>query len=199
MTSESTKLIKWYAPFRYIWRGDAGELRLLLDDDNLRYFARIGIVESLSLLGVERHSVELTPQNGADREMIESYLNNMIPLKIKGRRGFRARSKRPRKAFVVTVRTDTIPLVSVEEQEKRIRAQRNIDSISKMNRLNIFLPDLNQHQCFKTNHGVRCTGALVSERVYGQEDTEVTVIDMWRCPICGDLVDYVVLRNRNPL
>ena len=197
MTGKSTKLIKWYAPFRYIWRGNAGELELLLDDDNLRYFARIGIVESLSLLGVERHSVELTPQNGADREMIESYLDKMIPLKIKGRRSFRARRKPRRKAPAATVRTHIIPLVSIEEREKRIQAQKNVDSILEMNRLNIFSPDSNEHQCFRIKHGVRCTGILILERVDGQQETEAT-IDMWSCPICGDSVDYVVLRNRSP-
>ena len=40
---------------------------------------------------------------------------------------------------------------------------------------------------------LRCQGAMMGERVY----TRSGEIHMSRCPYCGDMVDSIVLLNRN--
>ncbi len=48
-----------------------------------------------------------------------------------------------------------------------------------------------QHSCF------RCGGFLVSEYCFDLLETGDIDICTWRCLQCGDLVDSVILQNRN--
>lgn len=184
------KLI-WRAPFKFKWQGSVEELHSLLDDDEIKHLARIGIIESS---GTRHCIVELTPQNGADREKIETHLNKMIPRKVKGRKSFHARNK-PRKAMAIkALKNREVPYIPIEEHGKMNREQINVERTSEINRLNI-LPDSDEHLCSRKNYGVVCGSLLVEELVYNEDEFD-SPIEMFRCCICGDLVDKVVLMNR---
>ncbi len=194
--------VEWHAPFQFKWRGDAEELCLLLDDDNVRHFARVGIIVPS---GTRHCKVEITPQNGAHREMIERYLNQMVPLKIKGRRGFRARRKTQTTPSAVRIKkkpvhapvlqdNQRVPQVSIEEQERRIQEQANADRLSEIDRLNIFPPGSDEYPCLNIRHGIRCDGNMELEEV--RSETYALAFLMWKCLICREVVDKIVLQNR---
>lgn len=176
-------------PFKLEWRGDIHELRSLLDDDTLQYVARVGLVESFT---ARHHVVELTPQNGGDRKMIENYFNKTKPPNIRRRRSFPVTNK-PRPVPVIP-KSQRIPHISPEEHGRRIREQADADRLSEIGRLNIFPPGSDKRPCFKIKNGVRCEGNMELGEV--RSPAYALVFRMWKCPICGDSVDMVVLQNR---
>ena len=176
-------------PFKMEWRGSLGELLLLLDHDTLRYFACVGPVESL---GDGHHVVELAPQHGASQEMIENYFGKKKRPQTRRRRTSRAASE-PRKE-PVRAENQRVPKVSDKEQERRIREQAKADLILVKDRLNIFPAGSDERPCFNVRHGVRCEGTLMLIEV--RSVACAVPIYMWDCPICGDSVDGVVLKNR---
>ena len=45
----------------------------------------------------------------------------------------------------------------------------------------------------------RCNGLMVSERIYDFEGISSDLcVDGYRCLICGNLVDTLILKNRSP-
>lgn len=174
-------------PFTFEWRGDIDELRLLLDNDNLRYFARVGPIKSS---GVRCHSVELTPQNGGNQEMLQNYFHPKKPPKTRRRRSFYATSKLHKPPLIP--KSQRVSHVSIEEQKRRIQAQERINRIGERDRLNIFPPGSNERRCFKIRNGIRCERTLMR----GEVRTVTGTMWMWNC-LCGDSVDRVVLQNRD--
>src|SRR3989344_817686 len=175
-------------PFKLEWRGNIHELRSLLDDHTLQYVAHVGPVESLK---AKHHVVELTPQNGANQEMIENYFSKTKPPNIRRRRSFPV-TKKPRSVPVIP-KSQRISYVSPEEHGKRIQEQMDADRLSEIDRLNIFPPG-SKHSCFKIRNGIRCPGTLALEEV--RSPSYALAFLMWNCPICGDSVDSIVLQNR---
>ena len=42
----------------------------------------------------------------------------------------------------------------------------------------------------------RCNGWMASERCAGPSDEELPVQTLWRCVNCGEIVDAVIMENR---
>lgn len=175
--------------FKVEWCKSLGELLLLLDHDTLQYFARVGSVKSF---GAGHHTVELTPQNGGDEEMIRNYFRQQKLPKTRRRRAFHAPSE-PRRGPVKGTE-QRVPKVSMEEQERRVREQAEADRLLELDRLNIFPPGSDERPCFNIRHGIRCNGTMELE----EERSDVYPLPflMWKCLICRDPVDKVVLQNR---
>lgn len=202
-------------PFKLEWCGDIQKLRLLLDDYTLKFFARIGTPNLLEGGGRVYYTIEITPQNGATREILEQYFKDghskkrktesirseetwIIPIlsnkkakQCEERSQRTVRFKRKPTRGAVLQDNQRVPQVSIEEQKRRIQEQERINRIGERDRLNIFPSGSNEQRCFKIRNGIQCEGTLA----LGEVRTPTGTLWMWNC-LCGDSVDRIVLQHR---